>query len=48
MELGCDAVQGYYILPPQSIADVKQWLSRLGDNPLHHRIDALASREKMG
>ena len=36
-ELGCDAVQGYYLLPPSSIGDVRDWLSRVDDGALHPR-----------
>jgi EAL domain-containing protein (putative c-di-GMP-specific phosphodiesterase class I) len=31
-KLGCDAVQGYYILPPSTISNVKDWLSRRTEN----------------
>jgi PAS domain S-box-containing protein/diguanylate cyclase (GGDEF)-like protein len=44
--LGCDSVQGYYILPPASIADLKDWLSlrdgqssdRWGNDASRHRL----------
>jgi diguanylate cyclase (GGDEF)-like protein/PAS domain S-box-containing protein len=37
VELGCDSVQGYYILRPAPIADVRDWLSDITARPLKDR-----------
>ena len=48
VRLGCDAVQGYYILPPSTITDVRDWLSRRAEEAgVFGRADD-TSRHQMG
>jgi EAL domain-containing protein (putative c-di-GMP-specific phosphodiesterase class I) len=45
-ELGCDAVQGYYIMPPASITDLKTWVHANKHGPGKVAAKSIAAKDE--